>query len=80
MFVCLECGNVFEEPQYWEETHGLDHGPYEAFSGCPDCAGAYVEAYECDCCGEVINTDTYVEIEDQKYCEHCFTIKRLEDI
>ena len=80
MFVCLECGNVFEEPQHWKETHGLDYGSYESFSGCPDCAGAYVEAYYCDCCGEVINTSTYVEIEGDKYCANCFTVKNLEDI
>jgi formylmethanofuran dehydrogenase subunit E len=81
-YVCLECGEIFDENEIdcWEETHGLDYGPYEPRSGCPYCGGAYVEAYRCDGCGEYINTETYVEIDDQKYCEGCFTIRRLEDL
>lgn len=81
-YVCLECGEVFDENEIdcWEETHGLDCGPYEQRSGCPYCGGAYVEAHLCDACGEYINTETYVKIDDQRYCECCFTIHRLEDI
>lgn len=80
--ICLECGKVFDEDDVdvWEETHGLDYPPYERVSGCPSCGGAYVDAYVCDGCGEYIDTETYVEIDDQKYCEGCFTIRRLEDL
>lgn len=77
MFICLDCCNVFEEPIYWEETHGLNYGPYEWFSGCPNCSGAYTKTYCCDACGEWIDTDTYIEIGDERYCEDCFTIKNL---
>lgn len=82
MLVCLECGNVFDEDEieYWDETHGLDYGPYEHCSGCPRCSGAYTETYRCDACGEWINTDTYVEIGDEKYCENCFTVYKLEKL
>lgn len=72
LFVCLECRKVFEEPIYWEEDRGECFGfpSYERFSGCPMCHGAYTEAYECDCCGEVI-TDDYIKIEDKRYCQEC---------
>ena len=81
-YVCLECGEIFDEDEVdvWEETHGLDYGPYESRSGCPCCGGAYVKAHRCDSCGEYINTETYVEVDDKLYCENCFTIRRLEDI
>ena len=79
MFVCIECGKVFSEPKYWEETHGLEYGPYETFSGCPSCGGAFTETYRCDYCGEWIDTDKYVEIGDEKYCEDCFVIRNLGD-
>ena len=79
MFVCLECGNVFDEDEivYWTERHGLEYGG-ESWSGSPCCKGSYVDAYKCDCCGEWI-TDTYVEIDDQRYCEDCFTIRNISD-
>lgn len=78
MFVCLDCGEVFEEPVYWEETHGLDHGPYEQWSGCPKCGEAYVETYLCDCCNEWITWD-YIETDDGKrYCDNCYRAIRLE--
>ena len=77
MFVCVECGSTFEEPKSWEEKHGLDCGPYENFSGCPYCGGAYVEAHRCDCCGGWITSDSYVKIGDERYCEDCFDIRFL---
>lgn len=71
MFVCCECGNVFEEPVYWEETHNLDAPPYEQWSGCPHCGGSYAETYECDCCGDWITGD-YVKTDNgERYCENC---------
>ena len=80
MFVCLECGNIFHDFVQWQEKHGLDTPPYESHSGSPCCHGAYVPAYKCNCCHEYINTDTYVEINGDKYCEECFTIKNIGDI
>lgn len=72
MYVCLECGRLFEEPKRYIETHGLDSPPYEASKGCPDCGGAYVETAECDMCGEWITGD-YIELSDGKVvCENCY--------
>ena len=81
MFVCLECGHVFSEDEVavWEETHGLDIPPYERWSGCPNCKGGYVEAHQCDDCGEWI-TGKYVTLNNGKrFCEDCFCVLELDD-
>jgi hypothetical protein len=78
MFVCLDCGEIFSEPSYWEETHGLEYGPYESMSGCPYCGGAYSETFECDCCGEYI-TGEYYEIDDMRYCDNCVIHRDISD-
>lgn len=36
-YKCRECGEEFDEPYRWVETHGLTHGPYEPWSACPHC-------------------------------------------
>ena len=71
LFICTECGCLFEEPVEWEERHGLDTPPYEKWSGCPQCHGNYVETYQCDCCGEWIE-DYYIRIGDDRYCQNCY--------
>ena len=79
MFTCTSCGHLFEEPRHWEERHGLDHGPFETFSGCPKCGEPYVEAKQCDCCGEFI-TGKYVKTyDDKRYCEDCYMVMDVGD-
>lgn len=80
MLVCLDCGNIFFEDdiEYWEEHHGLDHGPYECCSGCPRCGGAYTETYRCNACGEWI-TDNYIKVDDMRFCDNCFYLMELGD-
>ena len=79
MFVCIECGYVFQDAECWKERHGFDYGPYENFSGCPECGGSYVEAHKCDCCDKWI-TGSYIKTEDGKrYCENCYVVMDLED-
>ena len=78
LFVCLECGNIFEESNQWQETHGLDSGPYECFSGCPHCGGIYTKAYQCDSCDEWI-VDDYIKIGDNRYCQDCWVLIELGD-
>ena len=75
-YVCLECQCVFDEPEFYVETHGFSHGPYEEWHGCPKCSGAYTTAYECDCCGELIISD-YVKIGDKRYRDNCFVSYEL---
>jgi DNA-directed RNA polymerase subunit RPC12/RpoP len=71
LFVCLECGAIFEEPVYWEEKHGLDTPPYEQLSGCKVCRGSYTETYQCSGCGEWI-VDDYIKINNDRYCQDCY--------
>lgn len=79
MYVCLDCGTAFEESVHYVETHRLDTPPYEEWSGCPKCAGYYVEAFKCDCCGEWI-TGTYVKTDDgYRYCEDCYQVHDIGD-
>lgn len=79
MYVCLECRNVFEEPKLYVETHGLDSPPYEHIYGSPCCNEAYTTAYKCGNCDNWITTDSYIKIEDERYCEDCYQSYELGD-
>lgn len=76
MFICLNCGALFENPKIHTETHGLDSPPFEKRKGCPICTEAFVETPTCDMCGEYI-TEDYCVIGNKKYCNGCYTIKNL---
>lgn len=77
MFICLDCGCVFDEPKHWIETHGLDSPPYEECDGCPSCGGAYAETYKCDGCNDWL-CGTYAETKNgNKYCENCYEIREV---
>lgn len=79
MFICYECLKVFDEPKIWVEKHGLNTPPYEHYSGCPSCGGAYTEAHRCECCDEWID-DVYIKTEDDKrYCLECYRVYHLGD-
>lgn len=80
MYICLYCEKVFEEPGHYVEHHGDYEMPGEIFYGCPFCDGSYVEAIECDGCGEYIVGD-YIETADGNvYCEECYMFKNIEDL
>jgi len=66
MYICDDCGHIFEEPITWEERHGFTHGPFERWYGCPHCKGSYEEAKRCDNCGEYISKD-----ESSDLCRAC---------
>lgn len=79
LLVCIECGNLFESPKVWSETHGLDYGPYEKLSGCPGCGGTYVEARICDCCQQYIDDDYIMTEDGKRYCNDCIYRMKLGD-
>lgn len=79
MYICHECGHIFTDSITLIERHGLDAPPYEYFEVSPCCQSNYTEAFICDKCGEYIDTETYVEIENNRYCENCFIIKNIYD-
>lgn len=53
-FKCLDCGEVFEAPAEWVESHGFRDGPYERMAGCPVCGGAFEEVDDLDDWREII--------------------------
>jgi hypothetical protein len=69
-FKCLECGHIFEDGEQvvWRETHGLDTPPYESFSGCPLCKGAYEETRRCKICGGEFLEE---ELNGDLICDEC---------
>ncbi len=80
MYVCLDCGKLFDSPKKIIEKHGLDSPPYEEFYACPKCGGAYVETTICNVCGNYITND-YIETADGNiYCENCYILKNVEDL
>ena len=82
MYICKECGYIFEEPEKWQETHGNDNPNYfEDFLGCPICLSTdYTLALPCDFCGEFIEGE-YVELKDKQLaCNACYIVKDLEEL
>lgn len=79
MYLCLDCESVFEEPKYYTEKHDLDSPPYETWTGCPYCSGAYVKTTLCCQCEDWV-TGKYIKLDDYTViCENCYEIKDIED-
>lgn len=79
MFVCYDCGALFEEPKIWTETHGLDTPPYESYAGCPSCGGAFTGTHKCNECGEWIVGEYVQVISGPRICESCYSVMELGD-
>ena len=73
MFICDECGLVFNEPARWTEDRTPYGGPaepgfQEEMAGCPRCQGNYTEAMLCPRCEE-----HYISTKDPHgFCDECF--------
>ena len=79
MHICLDCETTFFTPRQFTETHGLDSPPYETYWGCPKCGGAYVDARECDRCGQYI-LDDYIQFDDGTViCDKCYEAKNARE-
>lgn len=83
MFICLECGETFEQPKRYSE----DLTPGGAFEGgsfiheyyaCPYCEGAYTKAIKCDICGEYVEKEKTESVDNYIICEPCSN--KLEEI
>ena len=70
MYICNECGAVFDEPAVEREVHfWIDGSPLEEFSVCPECGDTdFTEAFECDGCGECDERE-YIEYDNSDW-EH----------
>lgn len=65
MFICLECGELFESPKRIidEEYYGCYQYDYE----CPYCGGDYEEVVECLGCGKNFGESDLTE----GFCKKC---------
>lgn len=74
IFVCRNCGSLFEEPDYYLERHGLDTPPYEHIDMCPVCKSSDIaETFQCALCGEYIISQ-YIQLSNGLYiCSDCYT-------
>lgn len=79
MYVCKECGVIFEAPTEYTERHGLDAPLYEMWSGCPKCSGSYTNTFKCDVCLEYISGEYIAVINGMKICEECFTTNNISE-
>lgn len=50
MYICGECGMIFDEIAHWEESRGEFWGQpaYERMSGCPYCHSTDFDEYDPD--------------------------------
>lgn len=72
MYICKECGLIFNQPAKYEEDRtpggAFEGGSFiESFSGCPRCSGGYDEAMLCPRC-----EDTYISTNSRDpFCDDC---------
>ena len=68
MFICNDCGAIFDNPEVEYETHGLDSPPYERWLICPNCrSSSFEEALLCTRCYEYVT-----ELTDD-LCDECYS-------
>ena len=67
-YVCNSCGEAFDDPEEWEDSHGLDSPPYEKIIVSPCCHDGYSIATECADCGKDISIHNKYGL-----CEECKT-------
>jgi hypothetical protein len=69
MYICENCGEVFEECDTHYEAHPYGDGyAHEAWSCCPYCRDTdVVEAHQCEACEEY-----FASLTDGILCEKCY--------
>lgn len=61
MYKCCFCGEVFDEPEHYTESHGFTDGLAESWAGCPNCGVSDYVDYDPD---ELEFEDTDEEVEE----------------
>lgn len=75
MYICLDCGCVFDEDEMgtYTEQHPYGMGyAGETFVCCPSCKGSFDEAVECKGCGEYFAKDNMHD----EMCDKCFNFNK----
>ena len=69
MYICDECGAVFDVPYGEAQPHG------EVYSVCPECGGSFIVANQCPVCGG------YYHPEAQRFevCDSCMKSKMTKE-
>jgi rubrerythrin len=69
MYICNNCGEVFDTPETYEEHHPYGTGyASEKWSVCPNCGEPdYDEAKQCERCGEFV-----AELDGDGLCDVCY--------
>ena len=78
MYLCLDCGQIFEHSKHYVEAHGFDSPPYEEWNGCPACGGSFIDALQCSICGKYIRDD-FIELKNGDIIgECCYELKSIQ--
>ncbi len=81
IYKCNECGRLFDTPNHYFETHGLDTPPYEEIFACPYCDSfSYEETDVCDVCGKTDYAHRFVRSGQRTVCMECWDDYADEDI
>lgn len=68
MFICTDCGCVFDEPATYGESHPYGEGyAVETLACCPNCGEGFEEAVQCKYCGEYFSKDDL----NNGICDEC---------
>ena len=78
MYVCKECGNVFDRPFRITECLEFFGQPCVREEFCsPCCKASYEQSQPCAICGEVICGD-YIEMANgERICDSCYVRKTI---
>jgi len=69
MYICGECGAIFDEPDYIREQICSDPEAWEDIARCPNChSEGFEEARECAECGDYFTEDDLI---GGHLCEDC---------
>lgn len=80
MYVCIDCGRVFETPKQYRELIPGEPLPFDEWLGCPECAGDYVRTRSCIVCGDYIRGRYYRITGTHDYiCDNCIEEGSIED-
>lgn len=83
MYLCLDCDNVFDEDEVVVKENRIDGYFDFCWEECPNCEGGnFVEAVQCDYCGEWFPKDDAENMgmeETDLMCKKCFVAEFGED-
>lgn len=91
MFICKDCGFIFEEPKKYSEdlTPGgaNEGGSFNIeLKGCPKCQGSFAEAKQCGSCEEWFDADDLTDTTEYfnggcgDCCEGCIEAGDMKEI